>query len=77
MRNARRLGAIMVRGLLRLLLIAALAVPSAARADTLALDELLAAVVHIKTFINPDGRTVEPLGRRTAKAPASSSTMTV
>jgi S1-C subfamily serine protease len=26
------------------------------------LDELAAAVVHIKTFINPDGRTVEVLG---------------
>jgi S1-C subfamily serine protease len=27
------------------------------------LEELLSAVVHIKTFINPDGRTVENLGR--------------
>ena len=32
-------------------------------AQKLATDELLSAVVEVKTFINPDGRTVEILGR--------------
>ena len=34
---------------------------SAARAQSL--EELLSAAVRIKTFINPDGRTIENLGR--------------
>ena len=34
-----------------------------APAQTTKLDELLSAVVGIRTFINPDGRTVENLGR--------------
>jgi S1-C subfamily serine protease len=63
MRNPLRLGAVLVRGWLGLFVIAALAAPAGARADTLALDELLSAVVQIKTVINPDGRTAEPLGR--------------
>jgi serine protease Do len=32
-------------------------------AQKVATDELLSAVVQVKTFINPDGRTVEILGR--------------
>lgn len=37
--------------------------PPAARAQTApTLDDLAAAVVHLKTFINPDGRTVATLG---------------
>ena len=34
-----------------------------ARAETPALGELLSGIVQVKTFINPDGRTVENLGR--------------
>jgi serine protease Do len=34
-----------------------------AQAEGLSLDELLSGVVHIKTFINPDGYTRENLGR--------------
>ncbi len=50
--------------LLILLLGAALALASApAPAQTTSLDELVSAVVRIKTFINPDGRTVQNLGR--------------
>lgn len=33
------------------------------RAEAVATEELLSAVVRIKTFINPEGRTVETLGR--------------
>src|ERR1700675_4883398 len=62
MRNARRLASILIPPSLPLFLLAALAAPCAARADALALDELLSAVVRIKTVINPDGRTVESLG---------------
>jgi S1-C subfamily serine protease len=36
---------------------------SSAPAQTASLDELIAAVVKIKTHINPDGRTVQGLGR--------------
>jgi S1-C subfamily serine protease len=36
---------------------------TAAHAQKLATDELLSGVVAVKTFINPDGRTVEYLGR--------------
>src|ERR1700730_14243343 len=35
----------------------------AARAQSPALAELLSGVVHMKTFINPDGRTTQSLGR--------------
>jgi S1-C subfamily serine protease len=65
MRNARRLGSILVWGRLRLFIILALALAasSAARADTLALGTLLSAVVRIKVLINPEGRSVETLGR--------------
>ena len=36
--------------------------PSAAQSPA-GLDELLSGIVHIKTFINPDGRTLQNLGR--------------
>ena len=52
------------RALLSLLIAALwLAVPMAAKAETTALDDLVAAVVHIKTTINPDGNSVRGLGR--------------
>src|SRR6202163_2176228 len=41
----------------------ALATASAACAQSPALAELLSGVVHLKTFINPDGRTAQTLGR--------------
>ncbi len=43
--------------------LAAAGLCGAAYAQKLATDELLSAVVELKTFINPDGRTVEILGR--------------
>ena len=42
---------------------AAFALGAPVRAEQLSLDELLSGVVHIKTFINPDGLTRENLGR--------------
>jgi S1-C subfamily serine protease len=42
--------------------LALIAVP-AARAQSPALESLLSGVVHMKTFINPDGRSVATLGR--------------
>jgi S1-C subfamily serine protease len=54
-----------LRGL-KLVLIAAFAVAidgSAAPSQNALVDELAAAVVRIKTHINPDGRTVQTLGR--------------
>jgi S1-C subfamily serine protease len=39
------------------------AAASPARAQSAALTELLSGVVHLKTFINPDGRTTKNLGR--------------
>src|ERR1700749_4927632 len=71
MQNPRRLGAIAARRpLFRLLGFAALAALLAAsmmaywpaRAESPSLDGLLSAVVHLKTTINPDGRTVDSLG---------------
>jgi S1-C subfamily serine protease len=38
-------------------------VPPAAQAQTKTAEDLASAIVQIKTFINPDGRTVENLGR--------------
>ena len=38
---------------------------SAAPAETSSLEDLVSAVVRIKTTINPDGRTVDALGRAT------------
>jgi S1-C subfamily serine protease len=46
-----------------ILALLALATFAPARAQTVSLDELLSAVVHIKTSINPDGRSVANLGR--------------
>src|ERR1700722_17062833 len=37
--------------------------PSRAEQPSLSLDRLLSGVVHIKTFITPDGRTTENLGK--------------
>jgi S1-C subfamily serine protease len=52
------------RGLLSLLIAAvSFAIPVVAKAETTALDDLVAAVVRIKTFINPDGSSVQNLGR--------------
>jgi S1-C subfamily serine protease len=57
------------RGLRNGLLVALLALATAAvtgsvaRAQSPALAELLSGVVHMKTFINPDGRTAQSLGR--------------
>jgi serine protease Do len=61
MRNAVGPG----RGWLTLLLAAAVAVlaSASASAQKLSLDEIVSSVVRIKTFIAPDGRTVENLGR--------------
>lgn len=39
------------------------AAQNAAKSDLPRLDELLSGIVRIKTFINPEGRTVESLGR--------------
>ena len=54
-----------MRGIARLLLIAlrlvALRAPAGPQATTL--DDMVAAVVRIKTFINPDGNSVSNLGR--------------
>jgi len=65
MRNAIRGGAIPtgIPGLIIILSSLLVAALSPARAQTVSLDELLSAVVHIKTSINPDGRSVANLGR--------------
>jgi S1-C subfamily serine protease len=62
MRNARRRGATLAGGVC-LIFCLAIAVCEPARAQTVSLDDLLSAVVHIKTTINPDGRSVANLGR--------------
>jgi len=65
MRNARRRGAFRAAslGLIVILTTSAVAAVAPARADALSLADLLSAVVHIKTAINPDGRSVANLGR--------------
>ena len=45
-----------------LIMAAALATGSALGAEPLALENLLSGILHVKTVINPDGRTVENLG---------------
>src|ERR1700730_13198676 len=50
-------------GLLAAVLALACGFAPAARAQSPALSELLSGVVHMKTFINPDGRTAKSLGR--------------
>src|SRR5262249_36954816 len=63
MQNARRRCAILA-GSFGLVAIVALVVAVApSRPQTVSLDDLLSAVVHIKTSINPDGRSVANLGR--------------
>jgi S1-C subfamily serine protease len=63
MQHARRRGAILagVLGLIAVLALFVAAPPS--RAQSVSLDDLLSAVVQIKTSINPDGRSVANLGR--------------
>jgi S1-C subfamily serine protease len=51
------------RGLIAVLAMLVVALIAPARAQTVSLDDLLSAVVHIKTSINPDGRSVANLGR--------------
>lgn len=66
MRNGRRIGSAQVFGRVRLVVAAALAavtMSSAAKAQA-PIDELLSGVVQIKTFINPDARSVQNLGRQ-------------
>jgi S1-C subfamily serine protease len=46
-----------------LLALSTVAAAPAARAQSAALTELLSGVVHMKAFINPDGRTTQNLGR--------------
>jgi serine protease Do len=65
MRMQYRRNSILVSGLRGGILVALLVLAAAttARAQSAALAELLSGVVHMKTFINPDGRTTENLGR--------------
>jgi S1-C subfamily serine protease len=46
-----------------LLLALLLALPGPSRAQTNSLDDLVSAVVRVKTFIDPEGRTTQNLGR--------------
>jgi S1-C subfamily serine protease len=62
MRNARRRGAMLAHAA-RLIACFAVLAAAPARAEAVALDELVSAVVHVKTSINPDGRSVANLGR--------------
>src|SRR5882724_9587096 len=69
MRNS--LGSVAVRGARKLLLgiglmvFPGIALPNdvAAQAQSPSLEQLLSGVVHVKTFITPDGRTTENLGK--------------
>jgi S1-C subfamily serine protease len=65
MRNAPRASAILIAGMLRLLSVAFAVIASTAltAAESLSLDEVISGVVRVKTFINPDGRTLQNLGR--------------
>jgi S1-C subfamily serine protease len=66
MRNAGHACPVPVLEWLRTLVLAAVAttaIPIAASAQTSSLEELVSAVVRIKTFIAPDGRSVSNLGR--------------
>src|SRR5437667_10872851 len=54
------------RRAVRLVILAALTLLGAAEARAASLEELVAAVVRIKTYINPDGQTVQSLGRERA-----------
>lgn len=56
--------AIRLRGALALVaLLLAVAGPSPASAQGSSLEEIVSAIVRVKTFINPDGRSVSNLGR--------------
>ena len=62
-----------VSGWLSLLVAAAFAVPAGGPASAQqksSLEDLVSSVVRIKTFIAPDGRTVENLGREREGRPA-------
>ena len=61
MRSARRAGSCFRRLLLIAIFALAAGLPAPACAATL--DELVSAIVRIKTFINPDGTSVQNLGR--------------
>ena len=61
MHSARRAGSSFRKFLLIAILALAMGLPAPAQAATL--DELVSAVVRIKTFINPDGTSVTNLGR--------------
>jgi S1-C subfamily serine protease len=65
MRNAGSLNSRLIRWLGPLLAfaLAATAASTPAPAQTASLEELISAVVKIKTHINPEGRTVQGLGR--------------
>ena len=65
MHDNGRARAMLTAGALRLLAVAfaVIAGASAAAAESLSLDEHISGVVRIKTFINPDGRTLKNLGR--------------
>jgi S1-C subfamily serine protease len=59
MRDHRRVGFLRCLFLMALAFAALMSAPARAAS----LEELVSAVVRVKTFINPDGRTVESLGR--------------
>jgi S1-C subfamily serine protease len=65
MRNTRCLGCVVASGMRSLLVAgsAVLVTVSAAAAQNAWIEELASAVVRIKTHINPEGRTIEGLGR--------------
>lgn len=62
MRNRRLLP--LIAGLVVLTATAFGAVAQTAAPEKASLDDLLSAVVRVKTYINPDGRTVDNLGRQ-------------
>ena len=67
MLNGRRAGAVSVPGWQTLLFAGAfsfMASMTPASAENAGADELLSAVVQVKTYINPDGRTVRGLGQQ-------------
>lgn len=65
MRNALQASVRLIAGAMRSIavMLAIVAGASTAAAQGLTLDELISGVVKIKTFINPDGRTLQNLGR--------------
>jgi S1-C subfamily serine protease len=63
MRNAGLPDETILRGARLCLLTLVALMPTYSRAQTQSLDQIVSAVVHLKTTINPDGRTVDALGR--------------